>query len=216
MPVADLGDVRLYYEERGTGRPLVLMHGGWVDLSSLEPNIPALAARCRVIAFDRRGCGRSVVLEGEHSPEAWTEDLYRLLRTLELSRACVGGVSYGAMVAVEFALAHPEMVDGLVLIAGTAEGFPGRGGGYVGFPRRLERLGEITAPVLLIHGDADPVFPLWHAEHMQRALPNARLVVVEGAGHGVNWEDAATVNGAILEFLAGLEGSPAAGERPAP
>jgi pimeloyl-ACP methyl ester carboxylesterase len=185
------------------------MHGGWVDVSSLEPNIPALAQRFQVIAFDRRGCGRSVVLEGDHSPEAWTHDLHRLMGTLGLSSAYVGGISYGAMVSIEFALAHPKMVDGLVLIAGTAEGFEGQGGGYIGFPRRLERLGEITAPALVIHGDADPVFPLWHAEHMHRALAGSQLVVVEGASHGVNWEDPVTVNRAILEFLGSLE-APAA------
>jgi len=63
-------------------------------------------------------------------------------------------------------------------------------------------LSAITAPTLLIHGTADPMFPLPHGRALADEIPNARLIRLEGAGHGVERADWESVAGAILEHTA--------------
>jgi pimeloyl-ACP methyl ester carboxylesterase len=68
------------------------------------------------------------------------------------------------------------------------------GGGRSGEP-----LSSITAPTLVIHGTADPMFPTAHGEALADEIPTARLMTLEGAGHGLDRADWATVARAILE-----------------
>jgi pimeloyl-ACP methyl ester carboxylesterase len=65
--------------------------------------------------------------------------------------------------------------------------------------RSREPGSSITAPTVVIHGSADPMFPLEHGEALARAIPGARLLALEGAGHGVDRADWKTIAGAILE-----------------
>jgi pimeloyl-ACP methyl ester carboxylesterase len=60
-------------------------------------------------------------------------------------------------------------------------------------------LSSITAPTLVIHGSADPMFPLEHGETLAEEIPNAKLLRLEGAGHGVDRRDWETIVPAILE-----------------
>jgi pimeloyl-ACP methyl ester carboxylesterase len=62
-----------------------------------------------------------------------------------------------------------------------------------------QRLSSIDAPTLVIHGTADPMFPLGHGEALVEEIPGARLLTLEGGGHGVDRRDWDTVAGAILE-----------------
>jgi pimeloyl-ACP methyl ester carboxylesterase len=57
----------------------------------------------------------------------------------------------------------------------------------------------ITAPTLVIHGSADPMFPIEHAEALAEEIPDARLLRLEGAGHGVDRADWEVVGEAILD-----------------
>jgi pimeloyl-ACP methyl ester carboxylesterase len=65
--------------------------------------------------------------------------------------------------------------------------------------RSREPLSSISAPTLVIHGTADPMFPLEHGEALARQISGARLVALEGAGHGVDRADWETITAAILE-----------------
>jgi pimeloyl-ACP methyl ester carboxylesterase len=65
--------------------------------------------------------------------------------------------------------------------------------------RSLRPLSSITVPTLVIHGTADPMFPIAHAEALAEEIPGATLVPIEGAGHGVDRRDWATIVPAILE-----------------
>jgi pimeloyl-ACP methyl ester carboxylesterase len=65
--------------------------------------------------------------------------------------------------------------------------------------RSREPLSSIAAPTLVIHGTADPMFPLEHGEALAAEIPDARLLTLEGAGHGVERADWETIVGAILE-----------------
>ncbi|MEU8205679.1 alpha/beta hydrolase [Streptosporangium sp. NPDC049046] len=109
----------LFWLDTGTGRPLVLLHGGFLDHGMWEEQIPFLASRYRVIAPDARGHGRSANATEPFRP---TDDLAGLLRRLGTGPAILVGVSMGAGIAVDTALEHPELVSAVVVSgAGTSE-----------------------------------------------------------------------------------------------
>ena len=110
----------LFWLDTGTGRPLVLLHGGFVDHRMWDGQIPHFAARYRVIAPDARGHGRSANATG---PYRRADDLAALLRHLDAGPAILVGISMGASIAVETALEHPELVDAVV-VGGAATGEP--------------------------------------------------------------------------------------------
>ena len=68
--------------------------------------------------------------------------------------------------------------------------------------RSHERLSSITAPTLVIHGTADPMFPLQHGEALAEEIPDASLLTLQGAGHGVDRGDWETIVRAILGHTA--------------
>ncbi|AQZ65570.1 hydrolase [[Actinomadura] parvosata subsp. kistnae] len=110
----------LFWIDRGTGRPLVLLHGGFLDHGMWEDQIRFFAARHRVIAPDARGHGRSA---NGTEPYRLTDDLATLLRHLDTGPAVLVGVSMGAGTAVDTALEHPELVSALV-VSGAGSSAP--------------------------------------------------------------------------------------------
>jgi pimeloyl-ACP methyl ester carboxylesterase len=64
------------------------------------------------------------------------------------------------------------------------------------------RLGEVAAPTLVVHGTADPLFPIGHGIALAEEIPGARLLRLEGAGHGLEAADHATVARAVLDHTA--------------
>lgn len=128
MPYARTDDrVRLYYEEHGTGTPLVLAYGIGGNTDMWDTNTAALAARHRVILWEPRGHARSDSPEdpARYSFERWTLDLRDLLAHVGLRRAHVGGLSLGAGIATRFALRYPGRVRSLVVTnSSSAAGLP--------------------------------------------------------------------------------------------
>ncbi|WP_067182394.1 alpha/beta fold hydrolase [Microtetraspora niveoalba] len=109
----------MHWLDTGTGRPLVLLHGGFLDHTMWDDQIKVLAAHHRVIAPDARGHGRSA---NSTEPYRLTDDLAALLRHLDTGPAILVGVSMGASTAVDTALEHPDLVSALVVSgAGTSE-----------------------------------------------------------------------------------------------
>ncbi len=95
MTYADVGGLRIWYEEHGTGKPLVLLHGGYGSTETFAPVRQALAARRRLITVDLRGHGRTGGLDRPLRYESMADDLAGLLRHLGLPRADVLGYSLG-------------------------------------------------------------------------------------------------------------------------
>ncbi|MDF2705065.1 alpha/beta hydrolase [Nonomuraea muscovyensis] len=109
----------LFWLDIGSGRPLVLLHGGFLDHGMWDDQVPVFASRYRVIAPDARGHGRSA---NASEPYRLTDDLAALLRHLDTGPAVLVGVSMGASVAIDTALEHPELVSAVVVSgAGTSE-----------------------------------------------------------------------------------------------
>jgi pimeloyl-ACP methyl ester carboxylesterase len=117
----EVDGVRIHYEERGTGRPLVLFHGNGSMIQDFESSglIELAAENYRVIVFDRPGYGhsdrpRNVVW----TPAAQAELFFKALQQLGVHSVLVLGHSWGASVAVSLALKHPQFVEALILASG--------------------------------------------------------------------------------------------------
>jgi len=115
----DVGGSKIYYEARGAGAPVVLLHDGLLHSVTWDEVWEPLATGHRVIRYDRRGYGRSEPASASFSP---MEDLAKLLRYLKVEHALVAGSSSGGALAIDFAIAHPEFVDGLLLIGPVLHG----------------------------------------------------------------------------------------------
>jgi pimeloyl-ACP methyl ester carboxylesterase len=118
MTIASVNGLQLYYEEHGSGRPLVLLHGGLhtIDLS-FGALIPRLADSHRVIAVELQGHGRTADIDRVPTYPDLADDVAALLDHLGVDRADVFGFSLGGLVAIELGLRHPHRVDRLVLAA---------------------------------------------------------------------------------------------------
>ena len=151
------------------GLPVILLHGmkfqaeTWRELGTLA----ALAeAGLRVLAVDMPGFGRSVASEVVPG-----EVLRRLYHQLGLSKAVLIGPSMGGRIALEFAIAHPEHIAGLVLV------------GAVGVAENRGGLARITAPTLIIWGEEDQVSPLTHSDILLTELSRAQREIYPQAPH---------------------------------
>lgn len=117
MPYLQCADVKLYYEDVGAGRPLLLIHGDWSCSQEILAIHAGWAERRRLIAPDRRGYGRSTHLT-EQPDDLYgvhAEDMAALLEHLGIAQADVFGFSGGGIVALRLALARPAMARSLVL-----------------------------------------------------------------------------------------------------
>jgi pimeloyl-ACP methyl ester carboxylesterase len=116
---AELPSVRTWYEERGSGDPLVLLHGGVVDARFFAANIDALAAALHVHALDLRGHGHTADVEGPFTYDALARDTVEFLEKVVGGPAHLVGHSVGAGVALHVALRRPDLVRRLVLVSGV-------------------------------------------------------------------------------------------------
>jgi pimeloyl-ACP methyl ester carboxylesterase len=117
---AELPGVRLWYVDSGGGGvPVVLLHANTGNADSWDPNTPGLtAAGYRVIAFDRRGWGRSQADPGTGpQPGTIADDLDALVRHLSLDRFHLVGIAGGGFAAYDYALWRPERLRSLVVAA---------------------------------------------------------------------------------------------------
>ena len=110
---AHVNGTSIYYEQKGRGFPIVFISGGGIlDRRGWDQQFELFSKQYRVIRYDVRGIGKSARPEGTFSH---SKDLYELLTSLKVRRAHVVGLSVGAAIAIDFAIEHPEIVDGLIL-----------------------------------------------------------------------------------------------------
>jgi pimeloyl-ACP methyl ester carboxylesterase len=111
---------RLYYEERGSGATILLLHDGLVHSAAMDSQMQTLSRTYRVIRYDRRGYGKSDTPSKRYSP---VTDLEAVFGALGVTRAVLVGASAGGALAVDFALSHPDRVSGLVLAGAIVGGY---------------------------------------------------------------------------------------------
>jgi pimeloyl-ACP methyl ester carboxylesterase len=269
MTTATIDDIEMYYEEHGNpaAEPVLLIMGFTGNAAAWAPQIPALAERYHVIAFDNRGAGRTSQPEGPYSIPQMADDTAALLDYLGIASTHVVGASMGGMIAQEFALRYPDRVRSLVLACTTPGGPHSAGHGTLmelsqqadaiedvaaalqperlkemlewlfspdfianpgpGFAQMVmssvqypttpaglrgqiaairahdtyDRLGRISAPALVIAGDADPLIDPENSRILADRIRGARLCLLPGQRHGFTAEKPEETNRLILEFL---------------
>ncbi len=262
MPTATRGGVRIAYETRGDGDPVLFVHGLAYDRRGWGPLPDLLAVDFRVLLVDNRGVGESDAPPGPYTVEQMAADAVAVLDDAGLERAHVLGVSLGGFISQEIALSYPERVGKLVLVSTSPGGpnqhpMPAEGlDAFRRFPSmereaglrlmvenslgaravrerpelveeiyayRLERapsveswqaqfhaartvdsfdrLPEIAAPTLVLHGGADTVIDPRNGELLAERIPGARLHAVPDRGHLLVWEEAETLAPAVRDFL---------------
>lgn len=260
MPTIENRGVRIYFEDLGSGAPLVLGHSFLCSGEMWRPQLQRLAERARVINIDGRGHGKSGQVNERFTLYDMVADALAVLDHLGIDRAAWAGLSIGGMVALRAALTAPERVSSLVLLdthAGAEEPFKklkyqamALGIRLVGIQpflpaviplffgrttlrtnpalvaewrtrftkvhvpsmlRTLDalrhrdsvvaRLGEISAPSVVIVGAEDKALPPACSRQIAAALPHASLVVVPDSGHLSTLEQPEVVTAAMLAFL---------------
>jgi pimeloyl-ACP methyl ester carboxylesterase len=179
--------------------------------------VSAGAGIAQVLAFDHPGRVRSCVListtravPGRRELPPPTDEFMRFLSTAEVDWSSKGSV-------VEY------LVEYIRVLAGAERPFDESAardlvcrdvarahdiaaiqnhGLLAEGDRQRAPLGSIEAPVLVVHGTADPMFPLAHGEALADEIPGARLLTLSGAGHGIYRDDWETLAGAIAEHTA--------------
>lgn len=139
--LAPVNGVQLHYEIRGSGRPLILLHGGFGALEMFGPNVDALAAGRRVIGVDLQSHGRTPAVDRPMRFETMADDIAGLIGHLGLDKADVMGFSLGGGVALRTAIQHPAVVDRLVLVSTPFK----RSGWYPEMVAAMDQMGPHVA-----------------------------------------------------------------------
>lgn len=117
---ADVNGLKMYYEVYGQGKPLVLLHGSFMNIPlNWGHVIPVLAKNRKVIVAEMQGHGRTKDISRELSYEGMADDVSGLLKHLKTDSADILGYSMGGGVAFQVAVRHPEQVRRLVILSGT-------------------------------------------------------------------------------------------------
>ena len=124
MPKVLINGINLYYEDHGTGFPVVFTHGIAGTTKSWDGQVPAFSKKYRFITYDMRGHGQTDAPDdlSKYTLDIVVEDIYQLLRHLGIQKAIVGGLSLGGHLAIHFYNQHPDMAAAIILI-GTGPGY---------------------------------------------------------------------------------------------
>jgi pimeloyl-ACP methyl ester carboxylesterase len=221
--------MRLHVTRRGSGAPLVFLHGIGSSSATWHRCMDLLADRYEVIAVDLLGHGRSPVPvdPAEYTRDRALEDLDEVLDSLGRPAVLIGH-SLGGYLALAHAATRPGVARAVVAL-NTGPGFRDpakreewnarsrRNAHRFGVPPQvaglnlqedsvvMERLAGITTPTLVLAGDADRPEYTASGEYLARKMPAARFVGVPSGGHAMHEEEQAEfVARTIDEFVAGL------------
>ena len=185
----DTASCCLHFLEAGNpeGRDMILLHGmkfqaaSWQELGTLEK---LASAGYHPLALDMPGFGNSPACEADQDTV-----LADFINQLELERPVLIGPSMGGRIALEFALNHPDILGGLVLV------------GTVGVEENKDRLSQINLPVFIVWGSDDQISPLANSETLLNSIKGAKRLVLEGAPHPCYQDQPDAWHAALLEFL---------------
>ena len=259
MPFANSNGTRIYWNEAGSGRPLLLIMGLGYSHEMWHRVTPVVSKHFCTILFDNRGVGRSDIPDGPYSIAGMAADAAAVLDAAGIERADIFGISMGGMIAQEFALQYPDRVGKLILGC-TACGGPKAvraepevnavlmnranmameeaiqaGVPFIYDPntsrdlieedlairRRTfpesraytaqlqgilawtsyERLHNIHAPTLVIHGVTDRLVPPGNGKLISETIPNAKFVLIDKASHIFTTDQAERALQEVLAFL---------------
>lgn len=223
-------DIKLYYEERGSGEVMLLLHGNGEDHTYFVHQMKCFSKYFRVIAIDTRGHGKSARGNAPFTIRQFTEDLYAFMKEKGIEKAGILGFSDGGNIAMEFALKYPAMVDWLIL---NGANLNPRGVkcrvqlpieieySFLSLPakrssaakKKRELLGlmvnepHISPSALqalrmpvLVIAGTRDMILKWHTQLIYRSIPDGRIVFVQG-DHFVAQKNPKAFNREVLRFL---------------
>ncbi|HEV8531750.1 MAG TPA: alpha/beta hydrolase [Methylomirabilota bacterium] len=214
IPTADGPRIAALYAANPEARyTLLYSHGNAEDLGVVRSIVPVLRQLgFAVLVYDYRGYGTSEGRPSERHAYGDIEAAYQHL-TRELAVAPDRIIAYGRSVGVGAAvdLASRRQLGGLIVESGFVTAFRVMTSLPV-FPfdkfRNIDKIGHVRCPVLIMHGEADEIVPLWHGQRLfQAALEPKRLLIVPGAHHNdFMWVAGERYARALREFEAVLRG----------
>ncbi len=217
-----------HYLRAGSGRPVVLLHGGASDSRDWVDVIANLSPYYSLYAPDMLGYGLSDRTKGSYYLSDFTNFMLGFIEVLGLDSPVLVGHSMGGKVCLEIALSYPGRISGLVLIDTSGFGEVALFGDLLltafGMMRRvmkrpepypryltkknddfnqiyLERLPNLRVPVLIVWKRCDPYFPVSLAFKAKERLPQANLVVISGYGHAPHMQDVDSFCSHLKAFL---------------
>jgi len=150
---ADVNGLHMYYEIYGTGRPLVLLHGGFGSTSMFAPIMSSLSEKRQVIAVDMQAHGRTADIDRPMSFEAMSDDVVALLKFFHLDKTDIMGYSIGGNVALYTVIKHPELIGKAVIVSAPFK----RKGEYKDLLAMQDQMGPQAAEFM----KQLPVYPLY-------------------------------------------------------
>ncbi len=253
----DLPDVSLYYEDHGSGEPILFLHGLGGACRDWEPQRKFFEPSFRVLAYDVCGHGQSGKPKGPYSLAQFGRHTAELIRRVVGGPVHVVGLSMGGMVAFQLAVDAPDLIRTMTIVNSGPELVPRNLTERMALLSRvaivrwlgLEKMGKVLAPRLFPNPDQGPeraeflarfltndrdgylaalraligwrvtpsigrikvptlvvaseldYTPPERKEEYVRLMPNAKMVVVPDAHHGLPMEDPETFNEVLAEFL---------------
>ncbi len=157
MPMITVNGLEVFYESRGSGAPVLLVHGLGSSTEDWEPQVSELAREFTVVTYDVRGHGRTGKPAGAYSVSQFASDAAALIGALGLGAVHVVGLSMGGMIAFQLAADHPELVRSLVIVNSGPEMVPRTFKEKLGIVQRrlivrlmgMRKMGEVLAERLL-------------------------------------------------------------------
>ena len=107
---APVGDLSMYYEISGDGRPTILLHGAYQTIDTIGPLLPGLGETRKVIAVEQQGHGRTADIDRPLTYEQMADDTAAAVRHLGIDAADLVGYSMGGAIALQVAIRHPALV----------------------------------------------------------------------------------------------------------
>ena len=206
MPYLDANGVHTYYEEHGSGEPMLLLHGGGVGGDSFGDWIGWFAERYLVRVPDRRGQGHTPDVEGPLSYEVMARDTIAFIEAVGPERTHLVGWSDGGNIALLVGASRPDLVGKIVTIGAyaTVDGLTPAGRDSIdlaadGSPFSVKLIAcwfdesyaidltAVAARTLVVAGDDDIVSNA-HTASIAESIPNAELAIVPGSSHLVVME----------------------------
>ncbi len=196
-----VNNTNLYYEKSGTGRPLLLLHGNGETHKIFDKAMPLLAESFTVYAIDSRGHGQSDAFMEYHYDD-FAEDIRCFIDELKLERPILYGFSDGGIVGLLLAAKYPQLLSQMIISGANIAPDGIRTGWFKLFqcinaivknPKMTmmltepnitaEVLGRIIIPTTVLAGGHDMVKQN-HTEYIADNIPNSKLCILQGEGHG--------------------------------
>jgi len=177
METVTVNDIRVAYERRGTGTPLVLLHGYPLDHHIWDEITPLLENTFELIMPDLRGFGASSTVDSAYRMEDFASDIAALLDRLEIQKTAIAGHSMGGYIALAFTRLYPERVSGLGLVASQVFADPPdrREGRYKSAAEVADKGIASVVETMTPKFTSDPRLQRYTRESMERQQPAAYI-----------------------------------------